>query len=132
MSRTYNTKHDHDKKFCDYEFPQGFMTQGGKEIESGEIISYDPSFTTYGDNEYTIINDTSVRHPNKRKKRGSLGREFTKADISGTRYWRNRYGEANQKSSRGRLIKREQNQIRRQRMKEDTNKLIENSLEDYE
>lgn len=86
MSRTYNTKHSFLQKFVDYEFPNGFVNPYGEEIKPGEVITYDPSNTTCGDNECNIIHNTSCRHPNKRKKRGSLGREFTKLGMSGTRY----------------------------------------------
>lgn len=128
MGKTYNSKHEFNKKFYDYEFPQGYVTQYGKEIKPGEVTNYDPSFTTYGDNEYTISHNTACRHPNKRKKRGSLGREFTKMGMSGTRYWRNRFGEEDGKSSRCRLIKRKMTQTRRHRIKNETERMINEVL----
>lgn len=128
MSRTYNTKHSFLQKFVDYEFPNGFVNHCGEEIKPGEVITYDPSYTTCSDNECNIIHNTSCRHPNKRKKRGSLGREFTKLGMSSMRYWRNRFGEENDKSSRLRLIKREMNQTRRHRIKKETKDIINKEI----
>ena len=131
MSRTYNTKYSHLQKFCDYEFPNGYSPKYNKEIKPGEVVDYDPSRTTYSDNEQTINYHTSTKHPNKRKKRGSLGREFTKMGMNGTRYWRNRFGEENDKSSRSRLIKHEMNQTRRHRIKNETKEIINKELYSY-
>ena len=128
MSRTYNTKHDFNKKWHDYEFPQGYVTNNGREIKPGEVVDFDPSFTTYGDNEHAINHNTTCRHPNKRKKRGSLGREFTKVGMTGTRYWRNRFGEEDGKSSRCRLVKHQMTHTRRHRIKNETQEIIKEEL----
>lgn len=69
-----------------------------------------------------------VRHPNKKKKNNSLGREFTTTCISGTRYWRNRYGEECDKSSSMHFIKRELTQKRRNRLKNQTKEIIDDAL----
>jgi len=125
MSKTYNTKHDFDKLGNEFEFPQGYHTTY-VDINEGEDYHTDVSYTTFNDNEDRLRKCS--RHPNKRKKCGSLGREFTMLGMSGTRYWRNRFGEVYDKSSRNHLIKREMNQTRRHRLKNDAQEIINNSL----
>lgn len=125
MSRTYNTKHDFDKLGNKFEFPQGYHTSW-YDISEGEDYIYDVSFTTVSDNE--DISRKCSRHPNKHKKRGSLSREFTKLGMSGTRYWRNRFGEVYDKSSRLRLVKREMNQTRRHRLKNEAQEIINKEI----
>lgn len=125
MSRTYNTKYDFDKLGNKFEFPQGYHTSW-YDINEGEDYHIDVSYTTVSDNE-----DRSrkcSRHPNKRKKRGSLSREFTKLGMSITRYWRNRFGEVSDKSSRSRLIKREMNQTRRHHIKNETKDIVNKEI----
>lgn len=125
MSKTYNSKHDFNKWFSDIEYPNGFARHG-YELEPGETFSTDLSGTTTMDHPY----EKCVRHPNKRKKTHSLGREFTNTGIMGTRYWRNRFGEEDSKSSRCRLTKREQNQKRRHKLKNETQEIINREMED--
>ena len=126
MSKTYNSKYDYLKKFPDYEYPNGFISPYGKKIKAGEIIDYDYSYTTHGDHNNAQY--TTVRHPNSRKKRGSLGREFTKVGMTGTRYWRNRFGEEHDKSSRCRLVKHQMTHTRRHRLKNEAEKIINEAL----
>lgn len=126
MSRTYNTKHDYYKKFPNYEYPQGYKTITGKVIEPGEVIDYDYSYTTDGPHNNT--QHTTVRHPNSRKRKSSLGREFTKVGMTGTRYWRNRFCEEDGKLSRCRLVKHQMTHTRRHRLKNDTQEIIDNAL----
>lgn len=125
MSRTKNTKHDFQEKLYDYEFPDGF-SKYNVDIEPGGVYHNDISGTTRNENDNPHYE--CVRHPNKRKKRGSLGREFTKNRLSGTRYWRNRFGEEADKSSRMRLTKQEMTQRRRHRMKEETKDIVNEEL----
>ena len=112
MSRTYGSKYDFNKNY----------NKNDDYKDLSEIY-------TSGDINADI---KTSRHPNKKKKTNSLSREFTENGISGTRYYRYRFGEEDYKSSRCRLVKREQTQERRQRMKEQTKQIIEESLEDYE
>ena len=128
MSRTYNTKYDLLKKFSNYEFPYGYIQRYGTIITPGEILGCDPSRTTA--NETVEAYNTTVRHPNKRKKTRTLGREFSKTGITGTRYWRNRFGEEDSKSSRCRLLKRELTQKRRNRLKNQAKEMIIIALND--
>lgn len=128
MSRTYNTKHDFDKMGNKFEFPHGYHTSH-IDIQEGGDYYHDVSYTTFNDNQDRWRKCS--RHPNKHKKRGSLGREFTSLGMSGTRYWRNRFGEVYDKSSRNHLIKREMNQTRRHRLKNDTQNEINRELNEY-
>lgn len=125
MGKTYNSKHDFLKKFDNYEFPNGY-NGNGYHLEAGKVTDYDYSFTTHRSDNNAQIETT--RHPNKHKKRGSLGREFTKTGMSGTRYWRNRFGEESDKSSRNRLVRREMSHTRRHRLKNDAEEIINNAL----
>ena len=129
MSKTYNTKHDFNKNYGKVVYPNGYSKKypyGTEAREPGiEYDEQDISFTTQEGPEAHYL---TVRHPNKRKKRGSLGREFKNTGMSGTRYWRNRFSEENEKSSRMRLIKREMIQTRRHRMKHDAEEEINREL----
>jgi len=128
MSKTYNSKHKFNSLSCNYEFPHGYNDNNmyKKTIEPGEEYDYDISHTTT--NDWINRFNKCSRHPNKRKKRGSLGREFTKLGMTGTQYWRNRFGEEDNKSSRCRLVKHQMNQTRRHRIKNETQEIINNSL----
>lgn len=126
MSRTYNTKHDFFKEYGTYEFPNGFKNDYGLEIKPGEEYETDPSFTTFNDN--SDLWQKLTRHPNKKRKKGSLDREFKTVGMTSPSHWKNRFGEENDKSSRMRLIKRELTQKRRNKLKNQANKIIEESL----
>lgn len=128
MSRTYNTKYDFHKMGNEFEFPNGYHTPH-IDIQEGEDYYHDVSYTTFNDNQDRWRKCS--RHPNKHKKRGSLGREFTSLGMNGTRYWRNRFGEVYDKSSRNRLIKREMNQTRRHRLKNNVQNEINRELNEY-
>ena len=115
MSRTYNSKYDFYKNIKTVVFPNGYHEHVGGRGICGYDIDIEPGGTYKGgDITYTTMGDhdnahnITVRHPNKKKKTNSLGREFTKNGISGTNYYRNRFGEEDYKSSRCRLVKREQ------------------------
>jgi hypothetical protein len=112
MSRTYNTKHDFNKNYGKVVYPNGYEARE-PDVEYDEV---DMSHTTQEGPEAHYL---TVRHPNKRKKRGSLDREFKNVGMSSPSYWKNRFGEVYDKSSRMRLIKREMTQTRRHRMKHD-------------
>lgn len=121
MSKTYNTKHDFNKNYGNVVYPNGY---GAREpgVEYDEV---DMSHTTQEGPEAHYL---TVRHPNKRKKRGSLDREFKNVGMSSPSYWKNRFGEVYDKSSRMRLIKRVMTQTRRHRMKHDTEEEINREL----
>ena len=126
MSRTKNiSKHDFQLADYDYEFPNGYVAPL-MELKPGDEYHVDPSGTTGNDYRDPWLDCT--RHPNKRKKRGSLNRDFKNVGMSSPSYWKNRFGDAYDKSSRMRLIKREMTQTRRHRMKHDTEEEIERSL----
>ena len=127
MSRTYNqSAHDFDKYSPDIEYPNGYTGRYSRNLEPGEVTPTDWSGITTIDHPH----EKCVRHPNKKKKTNSLGREFTDTGITGTRYWRNRFGEEDEKSSRCRLIKRELTQKRRNRLKNQTKEIISEQLND--
>lgn len=126
MSKTYNTKHDFDKEYGTYEFPNGFKNNYGCDIKPGEEYETDPSHTTFNDN--TNLWSKLTRHPNKKRKKGSLDREFKTVGMTSPSKWKNRFGEEHDKSSRMRLIKREMTQKRRHKLKNQANKIIEESL----
>jgi len=71
----------------------------------------------------------ATRHPNK-KRRTSLNREFHEVNLSSPANWKNRYGDAYDKSSRMRLAKRVVVQKRRHRMKHNTEEEINRELYD--
>ena len=126
MSRTKNiSKHEFNKEYGIFEFPNGYKTNHC-DIKPGDEYEVDPSHSTFNDNSNPWKSLT--RHPNKRKKRGSLNREFKNVGMSSPSYWKNRFGEEHDKSSRMRLIKREMTQTRRHRMKHDAEEEIERSL----
>jgi len=126
MSRTKNiSKHEFHNEYGSFEFPQGYETPY-MNIEPGDEYGVDISYTTRNDN--SDPHRALTRHPNKRKKRGSLNRDFKNVGMSSPSYWKNRFGDAYDKSSRMRLIKREMTQTRRHRMKHDAEEEIERSL----
>ena len=129
MSKTYNTKHDFNKNYGKVVYPNGYF----KEYPYGTVVrepgvEYDEVDTSHTTQEGPEANYLTVRHPNKRKKRGSLDREFKNVGMSSPSYWKNRFGEVYDKSSRMRLIKREMTQTRRHRMKHDTEEEINREL----
>ena len=134
MSRTRNiSKYEFDKEYGSYEYPHGLDNDKyNVHIEPGEERITDISGTTRGGDHNPDVWQKLTRHPNKRKKRGSLNREFKNVGMSSPSYWKNRFGEEHDKSSRMRLIKREMTQTRRHRMKHDAEEEIERSLNEHE
>ena len=72
----------------------------------------------------------STRHPNKRK-RASLNREFHKVKLGSPAVWKNRYGDAYNKSSRMHLPAKEIAMKRRRRLNHDTEDEINRELYEY-
>lgn len=129
MSRTYNTKHDFNRNYGTVTYPNGYSKKYPYGIESREPgVEYDEVDMSHTTQEGPEVHYLTVRHPNKRKKRGSLDREFKNVGMSSPSYWKNRFGEVYDKSSRMRLIKREMTQTRRHRMKHDTEEEINREL----
>jgi len=127
MSRTYNSKHDFNKNYGKVVYPNGYEASFINEArEPG--IEYDEVDMSHTTQEGPEAHYLTVRHPNKRKKRGSLDREFKNVGMSSPSYWKNRFGEVYDKSSRMRLIKREMTQTRRHRMKHDVEEEINREL----
>ena len=69
----------------------------------------------------------ATRHPNK-KRRTSLNREFHKVKLSSPANWKNRYGDAYDKSSRMHLPAREVAMKRRRRLDHDAQDEINREL----
>jgi hypothetical protein len=69
----------------------------------------------------------ATRHPNKRK-RSSLNREFHKVHLGSPANWKNRYGDAYDKSSRMHLSAHEVSMKRRRRLKNEAKDIINNEL----
>jgi hypothetical protein len=69
----------------------------------------------------------ATRHPNK-KRRTSLNREFHKVKLSSPANWKNRYGDAYDKSSRMHLSAREVAMKRRRRLDHDAQDEINREL----
>jgi hypothetical protein len=69
----------------------------------------------------------ATRHPNK-KRRTSLNREFHKVKLSSPANWKNRYGNAYDKSSRMHLPAREVSMKRRRRLNHDAQDEINREL----
>ena len=110
MGKTYNSKYDYLKNYNkedDYKDPSKIYT-------SGDIHAH----------------IKTSRHPNKKKKAGSLRREFHIVGLNNIAYWRFRFGEADYKSNRMHLSKREQKCKRRNRLKHESEEEIERSLND--
>lgn len=108
MSKTYNSKHDYLKNYNkedNYKDPSKIYT-------SGDINAH----------------IKTSRHPNKKKKTRSLGKEFYIVGLSNPACWRFRFGEECYKSSRTHLFRREQAAKRRNRLKHESEEEIERSL----
>ena len=126
MSRTKNlTKYDFQKADCNYEFPQGYKAPY-KEFKPGDEYHVDPSGTTNSDYRDPWLQCT--RHPNKKRRTNSLSKEFHTTDTPNPKNWKNRFGDAYDKSSRDHLVRYEMAKIRRTRLKEQTRKLINEEL----
>lgn len=129
MSKTYNSKHNFNKNYGKVVYPNGFTKNYGViKYEREPGVEYDEVDITHTTQEGPEAHYLTVRHPNKRKKRGSLDREFKNVGMSSPSYWKNRFGDAYDKSSRMRLIKREMTQTRRHRMKHDIEEEINREL----
>ena len=127
MSKTYNDKYDFNKNYGKVVYPNGYEASFINEArEPG--VEYDEVDMSHTTQEGPEAHYLTVRHPNKRKKRGSLDREFKNVGMSSPSYWKNRFGEVYDKSSRMRLIKREMTQTRRHRMKHDAEEEINREL----
>lgn len=129
MSRTYNTKYDFDKVLGVIEHPNGFE----KEYAYGNITR-EPDVEYHNDLSGTTRSDNSnphkecVRHPNKKHKKGSLTKEFHTVGVSDPSKWKNRFGDAYDKSSRSHYIRNIMKHKRRHKLKELAKKIIEEAL----
>ena len=132
MSRTYNTKHDFNKNYGVVVYPNGLSKGYPYGIEAREPgVEYDEVDMSHTTQEGPEAHYLTVRHPNKKSNKVSLGREFKNTGMTGTRYWRNRFGEIYDRSSRMRLIRREMTQTRRHRLKHDAQDEINRELNEY-
>lgn len=109
MSKTYNSKHDYLKNYNkedNYKDPSKMYTSG-------------------------VINACikTSRHPNKKKKTRSLGREFHIVGLNNPAGWKFRFGDERNKSSRMHLPRREEAAKRRNRLKRESEEEIMRSLE---
>ena len=112
MSRTYGSKYDFNKNY----------NKNDDYKDLSEIY-------TSGDINADI---KTRRHPNKKKKTHSLGREFAKTNLPNPSNWKWKYGEEDEQSYRTHLSRREVAQKRRSRLKHDTEDIINQALEEYE
>ena len=129
MSRTYNSKHDFDKACGVIEHPNGFEKEypyGVEKREPNEEYETDLSSTTNGDSNHP--HKECTRHPNKKKHKASLSREFNAVGVPNPAKWKNRFGEEDDKSSRSHLIRSIMAHKRRHKLKELAKKIIEESL----
>lgn len=114
MSKTYNSKHKYLEGIDKTEYPNGY-SRDGVNYNPGEISDHDVSYTTATDNRDPHIKAT--RHPNK-KKHPTLGKGYNEVGLgNGIRYWRDRFGRVDRKSSRLKSYKRAMSHSRRHRTK---------------
>lgn len=104
----------------------------GKTIgNKGDVLKYDErhigSDGHYKDGQHII--DGLVRHPNKKKKH-FMTKEFN--EIGCIKDWRNRFDEEHCKSSRMHSFKSAQNGSRRAKMKQETDNIINDAINDTE
>jgi len=110
MSKTYNSKYDYLKNY-------------NKEDDYKDLSE----IYTSGDINAHI---KTSRHPNKKRKTRSLGREFHIVGLDNPANWKLRFSEEGYKSSRTHLSRREQVSKRRNRLKHESEEEIERSLND--
>ena len=110
MSRTYGSKYDFNKNY------------NAKEI-------YKSPSEIYGSEENASIK--TRRHPNKKKKTRSLGREFAQTNLPNPADWKWKYAEEAEQSHRTHLARKKVAQKRRSRLKHDTEDMINQALEEY-
>ena len=111
MSRTYGSKYDFNKNY------------NAKEIYKSPSEIYE--------SEDINANIKTRRHPNKKKKTNSLGREFAQTNLPNPSNWKWKYGEENEQSHRTHLARKEVAQKRRSRLKHDAEDMINQALEEY-
>lgn len=109
MSRTYGSKYDFNKNL-------------NKEDDYKSLSE----IYTSGDINAAI---KTRRHPNKKKKRRCLGKEFHEVGLDNPAYWKYKYGEVGGQSNRLHLVRREIAAKRRNRLKHEAEEEIERSLE---
>lgn len=133
MSRTFNqTSHDFRKGDYKVEYPNGYKMKypgGDVEYEPNKEYDYDVSHTTLDADNMTPW-QRCTRHPNKKRRTGVLTREFHKLGVNDPSGWKNRFGDAYDKSSRTHLSRAEMAHRRRHRFKEQTRNIINEAYED--
>ncbi len=129
MSKSFNSryKYKHNKEVTEY--PQGFKTSW-KEYKPGDTSDFDYSFTT--EKNFNSLNDTlnNCRHPNKKRNRRLL-KEFK---TTGVLYKGNnlvgfdsRWGDIYERRL-NKSIKRRGRELRRSRLKRQTQRIIDNEI----
>jgi len=134
MSKTYNQRHQLKEVRPKYEFPQGYRSTWGGQINPGDVLTHDYSGTTdgnnYGSKEVTRM---ACRHPNKKRNRKLL-KEFrmTGVDYFGSSIvgFDHRWGDINLRRER-KSIMRIGNEKRRFKLKQQADKLIEEGINEY-
>ena len=140
MSKTYNSRYKINKSLdVKYEYPHGYSEPGklynketkkwdGK-INPGETAKFDYSHTTSSDDERPFITNKFSRHPNKKNRRHTLSREWKGEGIG--MWWHSRdkrLGDCYDRGDRCRATKRAYHSSRRNILKRETAKEIENSV----
>ena len=131
MSKSYNERYQYKKNRPTFEYPNGFQQKYSNDIQPGETKTYDWSHTTIDrtnglGHEITLMN---CRHPNKRKHR-KLIKEFKLVKtwyLGNFDMFDNRHGDTDSRR-RTKSVKRIENEKRRFQLKKQTNKLIEESI----
>ena len=111
MSRTYGSKYDFNKNY------------NTKDVYKSPSEIYESA-----DKNAAI---KTRRHPNKKKKTLSLGREFAQTNLPNPTDWKWKYAEEDEQSHRTHLARKEVAQKRRSRLKHDTEDMINQALEEY-
>ena len=131
MSKTYNSKYKFNKTKGIVNYPNGYvhhLAYGDDNYSSDKDYDYDYSHTTWGSTDNSNIKST--RHPNKKRKKGVLTREFHRVGLTDPSKYKNRFGDAYDKSNRTHLSRYELAHRRRHRMKEEVKNIINNALKE--
>jgi len=130
MSRTYNSKYKYNKAKGIVNYPNGYtlhnLAYGDINYSSDNDYDYDYSHSTDNNNDNSRIECT--RHPNKKKSKCNLSKEFYSVGLQSPSKYKDRFGDAYDRSDRTHLSRIELAHRRRHRLKEQTKKIIEESI----
>lgn len=130
MSRTYNSKNKFNKARRIVNYPNGYtlhnLAYGDIYYSPNKDYDYDYSHSTFNDNDNSHLECT--RHPNKKRSKCNLSKEFNSVGLYDPSKYKDRFGDAYDRSNRTHLSRSKLAHRRRHRLKEQTKKIIEESI----